>query len=209
MFIYAEFAARGAVISNLNTTQTPITSGKTGTQVIKFIPAPRIYVKATDATPTPVTTKSNGSLPSGWTDLGIVNGNARLAYDKELAEIRTGLDQVLRMQYVRQRTATAEFALSQVDDVVLEKVTGLTASQVTSGSVYTLPIGQEDIVELALLMVMQNKLDGKEMQFYNPAAQLSWVYEEDGEAMVVRVRANLPAFTWQSKDALVIQTLFK
>jgi hypothetical protein len=208
MFVYSPISALGAVIVNKNTQQTPLSSGKTGTQIIKLIPGPRVYVKAKDSSAAPVTTKSAGTTPAGWTDLGIVNGNARLAYDKELFEVRTGIDQVLRQQYVRQRTATAEFALSQVDDVVLEQVTGLTASQIVNASVYQFAIGQEDIVEKALLLVMQNKLDGKEMQFYNPAAQLSFTYEEDGEAMVIRVRANLPAFTFGSADTLVVQSVF-
>lgn len=198
-----------ALTNNLNTTQTPIASGKTGTQVIKFIAAPRVYTKAVDATPTPITVKSNGTLPSGYTDMGIVNGNARIAYDKEIEEIRTGLDQVLRQQYIRQKTASIEFVLSQWDDVVMEAVMGVTASQISAGSTYQFRIGSEDIVERALLLVVQNKLDQKEWQLYNPNAQMSFVYEEDGEAVVVRVRANLPAFTFGGSDILFVQTIYK
>lgn len=197
------------VITNLNTSQSPMaSSGLTGAQVIRFINAPRVYIKDMDVTPEPPATKSNGTVPDGWTDLGIINGNARLTYEKELKEIRTGLDNVLRAQYIGQKSATLEFTLAQFDDVVMTHLTGLTASQIVSGSAYAFPVGSEDIVTKALLLVMQNKLDGKEWQFYNPAAQISFAIAEDGEATVVNVTASLTAFLYQGKDALIAQTIF-
>ena len=197
-----------AVIANLNTKQTPITAGSTGTQVIKFIQAPRVYVKAIDVTATPVVVKSNGSLPSGWTDLGIVNGNATVTYDKEIKEIRTGIDQILRASYIQSRTSRIEASLSQVDDTMLAAVTGLTLSTISAGSIYQLAIGKEDIVQKALLLVVQNKLDGKEIQFYSPNADITFSYEESGEELLVKLAADLKAFTFGSDELQFVQTQF-
>jgi hypothetical protein len=197
-----------AVISNKNTAQTPVASGLTGAQVVKFIDAPRVYIKAVDTTPTPVTTKSNGTTPAGWTDLGIVNGKVRVTYEKEIKEVRTGIDQVLRASYVGQKTAGFEFVLSQFDDVVIKNLSGLSEVVVSAASAYAFQIGSEDIIQKALLMVVQNKLDGKEWQFYHPAADLAFNIEDSGEETVVRGRANLKAFTHSTVEQLVYATIF-
>lgn len=197
------------VISNRNTTQTPITAGRSGTQVVKFIDAPRVYIKAADGTPTPVTTKSNGSTPTGYTDLGIVNGKVKVTYEKEIKEIRTGLDNVLRASYITQRTANFEFVLSQFDDTAMEQLSGLTPSVIAGQpSAWHFSVGTEDIVQKALLMVLQNKLDGKEWQFYHPSADLTFNIEDSGEETVLRGTGTLKAFTWNAAEALMIQTIF-
>lgn len=195
-----------AVTVNKNTQQSPVSAGLTGTQVVKFIDAPRVYVKTKDSTPTPVTTKSNGSTPGSWTDLGIVEGKVRIAYTKETNEVRTGIDQVLRATYVRQRNGSFEFTLNQFDDVVVKELSGVTPSTITSGSIVQFAMGGEDVIERALLLVVQNKLDGKEWQFYAPAAQLSFSIEDSGEATVVRGVGNLPAFSYNGSDAILIMT---
>jgi hypothetical protein len=197
-----------AVIVNKNTTQTPLTSGSTGTQVIKFVDAPRVYIKTADVTATPVTTKSNGSTPSGWTDLGGVNGKVRIAYEKEIREVRTGIDQVLRQSYVGQKSGSFEFVLDQFDDVVIEELSGINPYEVQAGSAYSFSLGSEDIVSKALLLVVQNKLDGKEWQFYSPNADLSFTLEDSGDQTVVRGRANLKAFSWNSVEPLMVATDF-
>jgi hypothetical protein len=197
-----------AVIVNKNTTQTPIATGLTGAQVVKFIDAPRVYVKAVDSTPTPIVVKSNGSTPSGYTDLGVVEGKVRVAYDKEIAEVRTGIDQFLRQSYVRQKTGTFEFVLSQFDDVVMKEISGLTPSVITSGSIVQFNVGSEDVISRALLMVVQNKLDGKEQQFYNPAADLSFTIEDSGDATVIRGRADLKGFTFGGVEQLYVLSTF-
>lgn len=197
-----------AIINNLNTRQTPLATGQTGTQVIKFIAADRVYIKTKDSTATPITVKSNGAAPSGYTDLGIVASKVKVAYDKELKEIRTGIDNVLRASYITQRTASFEFVLSQFDDAMMTAISGITASQITNGSIYQFGIGSEDIVEKALILVSQNKLDGKEWQFYAPAAQLSFTIEDNGEETVVRGKANLPLFTYGPGEAVYVQSIF-
>lgn len=198
-----------AVISNRNTQQTPMTQvGQTGAQVVKFIDAPRIYVKAIDSTPTPVIVKSNGSTPSGWTDLGIVDGKMKMTYDKTIKEVRTGIDQIFRSEYVGKKTLGFEFHLSQFDDVVLTQVSGLTASVITSGSIVQFAIGAEDVIQLAMLVVVENKLDGKEWQFYNPDTYIKFVYGDNGDETFVMVNADCPPFVIGGVTQFAVQTMF-
>lgn len=198
-----------AILSNNFTTQVPITSGRTGTQAIKWINAPRVFVKASDTTPTPVTVKANGATPSGgWVDLGIVDGDLGIAYTKELKEIRTGIDNFLRLTYASQRNGSFTANLSQFDDKVIEEVSGITPSVITSGSIIQFAVGQEDVVKKAVLLVCENKLDGKEFQFYHPNADISFNITNSGEFTVVELTANLTGFTYNSKDTLFIMSEF-
>lgn len=196
------------VIKNKNTSQDPITLGSTGTQSIVWIPAPRVYIKAKDTTATPILVKSNGTTPSGYTDLGIVKENVGVTYEKQIKEIRTGIDQILRVSYVEQRNASFEFPLSQFDDKVIQELSGLTPSQIVNASIYQFAIGTEEIVEKAIILVSQNKLDGKEWQFYHPKAEVSFTYEQNGDEQVVRGRCNLPSFTHGGEEKLMVQTIF-
>lgn len=196
-----------AIAINRNTTQSPMAGGgKSGSQVVKFIPAPRVYMKAADTplSAVPVQkyyTASNGSTPTGWTDLGIVQGMAKVTYTKKTAEVRTGMDESLRAAYVDNKAAQIEFNLSQFDDVNLELLTGYTGSIITSGSVINYQIGEEDVVQKALLLVVQNKLDKKEIQFYNPAAYVNFNIDEVDNGLMFKVTADLPAFTPQGETA--------
>jgi len=198
-----------AVVSNLNTKQTPlVTAGSTGAQSVKFIQAPRVYIKAADAVATPYALKSGGSLPTGWTDLGVVNGLAKVTYTKSTKDARTGLEQVLRGQYIDKKTGMVEADLAQFDDTVMALLTGLTASVVTSGSIVTFGMGQESIVSKAILLVAQNVLDGKEVQFYNPSAFINLAYNYSGDEMGVKLTANMPFFTFNGNDTMYVQSHF-
>lgn len=203
------------ILVNRNTTQPGmVAAGKTGSQLIRFIPASRVYVRAADSlTAAPVQTYytvSNGSTPTGWTDLGIVDG-VKLTYDKKVAEVRTGIDQYLRSAYVQMKDARIEFDLSQFDDVNLELLTGFTGSVITSGSVVNYQVGQEDLIQKAILIIHQNKLDQKEFQFYNPNAYLNFVFAESNNGMVLRVTGLLPSFTavGQTNESFLSVTEFK
>jgi hypothetical protein len=196
------------IIANLNSRQTPVTTGATGTQVIKFIDCPRVYVKAPDTTPTPITIKSNGTTPAGYTDLGVVDGKVKVQYDKEQKEVRTGLDEILRAVYVGKKTAGFEFNLSQFDDIVIGQLTGLTAVSLNSGSAAQFAVGSEDVVSKALVMVLQNKIDGKEWQFYHPAALMTFSMTDSGETTLVTGKAMLPAFLFNAIDTYMIQTIY-
>lgn len=204
------------ILVNRNTTQAPMAAaGRTAPQVIRLIPAPRIYVKAPDSiTAAPVQTYysvSNGATPTGWTDLGIVMGNAKVNYNKKVKMVTTGLDNYLRAAYVDSKEATIEFDLAQFDDVNIELLTAFTGSVITSGSIVNYQVGQEDLVQKAILVVMQNKLDQKEFQFYNPNAYLNFVYAESGDGMVLKCTAILPSFTalGQTAESFLSKTIFK
>lgn len=188
-------------IVNKNTRQDPVDTGLTGAQVVKFIHADRVYIKAADVTATPTGEKSDGVTPMGWTDLGIVNGPVKITYSKTKVEVRTGIDEVLRDIYNTKKTASFQFDLSQVDDVVLGAVFGTAGAHITgspsSGSVgagYRFKIGKEDVVTKALLLVSQNKLDGKEWQFYNPAAFITFELKDSSGELVMTVTGDCPVF---------------
>lgn len=188
-----------ALTVNRNTTQQPMsTPGRTGAQSVRFIEAPRVYIKASDAlVNAPVqnyTAKSNGVTPTGWTDLGIVDNKLKVTYTKKTKDVRTGIDNVLRAMYTNETDCTIEFTLDQMDDFVLETVSGVGASVITSGSTVQYSLGQEGLNQLAILLVSQNKLDGKEWQFYNPSAYLNFAIDDANDAMSLKVTGTLPWF---------------
>lgn len=206
------------VITNKNTAQDPIISGLTGLQSLKFIDAQRVYIKTADSTSTaPVGTyfssyasKSNGSTPAGWTDLGIITGRPKINYTKKTKEITTGIDNVVRSQYIQEKRANLEFSLSQFDDVTLQNVSGLSPSVITAGSAIAFTVGSEDLVTAALLLVAQNKIDGKEIQFYNPASYLAFDYSDNGDELVLKVTATLQYFSLApaTKSMYIYQAMF-
>lgn len=202
------------IIVNKNTQQSPITGvGRIANQVIKHIEAPRVYLLA-NGTGTPITdpltntpvqnylVKSNGATPTvlygstnTWLDMGIIDGFLKVGYSKKVKEIKTGIDNVFRTAYVDEKVGTLEGSFSQFSDYVLEKVSGLTASVVTAGSIISYALGQEDLNQVGILLVSQNKLDGQEWQFYNPNAFLNFVFEEKSGALQLKITAYLPFFT--------------
>lgn len=203
-----------AIIANKNTTQQPLSSlGLTGTQVLKFIDAPRVYLKTADPLAVAIipTAKSNGATPSGWTDLGVVEGTCKIGVEKKVKQVKTGIDNYLRAAYTDEKVGTFEFSLSQLDDIAFGQVTGLTASVVNTGSTYTYAVGSEDLSQQAVLMVVQNKLDGKEWQFYNPNAYINFSIEDSGDEFKLKVTGLLPFFLapGQASEQMLAQTLFR
>ena len=189
-----------AVIVNAWTRQNPVAAqGRTGDQSIKFVPAPRIFIKTAESTTSaPVQTyytKSNGTALTGWTDLGIVEGLATLTYNKTNKDVKTGIDQILRLRYIGEKTAEIEASLSQFDDLAFENVSGLTASVISNGSIIAYRAGEEDVINKAIMLVAQNKLNGKEWQVYNPSAYMSFSYNLNGDFLELKFNAALPAFT--------------
>lgn len=205
-----------AVIVNAWTRQNPVTThGRTGEQSIKFIPAPRVFIKAADSTTAaPVQayyTKSAGTVPTGWTDLGIIEGLATITYNKENTDVLTGVDQILRIRYISQKTAEIEANFSQFDDRAFENISGLTASVISNGSIIGYRVGEEDVITRALLLVADNKLDGKEWQIYNPSAYIGFSYELNGDFLELKMNAALGAFTpsGSASECLFHKTFFK
>lgn len=219
-----------AIVTNKNTAQNPITGvGRLSTQTIRHIEAPRVYLLADSAGNTKTVTeintpvqdyfvKSNGATPTllygstdTWLDLGIVDGYLKLNYNKNVKQITTGIDQVFRAAYVDKKVGTLEASLDQFSDYVLEKVSGLTASVVTAGSIVNYQVGQEDLNQCGILFVSQNKLDGQEWQFFNPNCFLNFVFEQKGDAMALKMTGYLPFFTAQGQtvQGMLSSTIFQ
>lgn len=205
-----------AVIVNAWTRQNPMESGgRTGSQSIKFVPAPRVFIKTADSTTSAPAqayyTKTNGLVPAGWTDLGIVEGLATITYNKEIKDVLTGLDNILRLRYIGKKTAEIEASLSQFDDRAFEQVSGLTASVISNGSIISYRVGEEDVITKALLLVADNKLDGKEWALYNPSAYISFSYAINGDFLELKMNAGLGAFTVQgtTSECLFVKNFFK
>jgi hypothetical protein len=202
------------ILANAFTSQKPLTAlGLTGKQILKLIPAPRVFIKAVPDSQTAATVptvKAAGLTPAGWSDLGVVDGNLKVGYLKKVKEIRTGIDNYLRAAYTNEKSGQLEFQLTQVDDTVLGLITGLTASVTTAGSIYTYHLGQEDLNQVALLLVVDSKLDGKEWQWYSPLVYLNFEFVQSGDALVLKANAILPAFTvvGQATEDFLAATIF-
>jgi hypothetical protein len=196
-----------AILSNTNTKQAPMTAtGLTGVQTTVFVVGPRVYMKAPDTTPTPVVAPSFGLVPTGWTDLGVVKGAAKITYDKNLKDVRTGLEQVLVGQYIDKRTGSIECELSQFDDVLAGQLTGLTASVTTAGSIVSYGMGQDSILNKALLLVVDSVIDGKEVQLYNPSAVINFNYSSASDELTFKMTGTFIFFTWNSGYTAFVQT---
>jgi hypothetical protein len=200
------------ITTNRNTTQAPLSAtGRTGQQSIKFIPAPRVYIGPPDySTPANVLLGfSNGNSPVGFKDLGIVEGSAKVYVSRSTNPIYVGVDRLLRTVYSQAINGNISFALSQFDDFALESVSGIAPLYASSGVYANYQLGGQDLIPVSLLLVSQNKLDGKEWQFYNPTALISFSIEPSGDAMVLKVSAILPAFSGigNTKDQLLSVTI--
>jgi len=217
-----------AVVNNKNTQQSPITAvGRIAQQSIRHIESPRVYIladssgvpKAESITAFPAqqyATKSNGVTPTPgntntWLDLGIIDGQLKITYQKKTKDVRTGIDQVLRAVYVNEKTCTLEGSFTQFSDYVLEKATGLTASVLQSGSIISYGFGQEDLNIVGVLFVTQNKLDGVEWQFLNPAAFVNFELEQKSDQINLKLTAECPWFTTagQTNQEVLRATLFE
>ncbi len=100
----------------------------------------------------------------------------------------------MRAAYLEQKGATFECNLGQTDDVVIETISGVTASVIVPGSVVNYPLGSTDLNQMAVLYVVQNKLTGKEIQFYNPNAYISFQFAKNGDSLDVKMSGLLPSF---------------
>lgn len=185
------------------------TTGLTGGQVLKFIRAPRVYVKAPDVVPSAPLSISNGTTPAGWSDLGIIEGNVKIGVEKKVSHVLTGVDGKLRGSYASEHMGTIEFTLDQFDDVAVGLITGIQASVITSGNTVAYNVGAEDLNSLAILVVLQNKLDGKEIQFYNPNASINFSFDDNGDMLTLKVTGWLPFFTQSgfSEESMLVMTI--
>ncbi len=204
------------IVNNWTSGKPNVSPGATGIQSIKHIPACRVFVKAAESiTAAPVYTyaaysfKTNGIAPTGWTDLGTTQATGKITYTKNLKKVQTGLDKVTRSVYIGEKDANIEVDLTQLDDLLLTNL-GFNGSAVTAGSTFNFQFGQEDVVQKALLLVYANKIDGKEIHWYHPAAYISVSLKENSDELDVTLQAECTAFTaiGATNDSLMSVTVF-
>lgn len=203
------------------------TGAVTGVQSIRHIPAARVYVKlAPDSTTAaPVNAyaaysmKSSGqtiTCPTGagvvagtYIDLGIMSTPGKVTYTKNQKKVQTGIDKITQLIYVESRSAMVEFTLDQMDDYLLQEL-GFSSSVITAGSSINFQIGQEDVVNMAMVLVYENKIDGKEIQWYHPSAAFTVTFETSAESLVIKCSVEMIAFqaAGASLLSLVSTTVF-
>lgn len=96
---------------------------------------------------------------------------------------------------MRQKNADIQFNLAQFDDVAFQNISGLSASTIVSGSTVNYQVGSEDIITKALLLVLVNKLDNKEIHLYNPSCDFAFSIVQNGDFMELQVDGKLKSFT--------------
>lgn len=176
--------------SNKWTQQTPISGASTRTVLaerVYFAPANTVYADPS--------AKLNGADPGApWVDLGVVkDSKVSLSYTKEVKPVETGIEKVRRGSYSMAKKCSAQFTLEQFDVDTISLLSGLSITAV--GAIGgKLNLGQDDVVEKALLFLGTNKVDGKEFQHYSKRAVISWETAEDGDARVIKVTADFYSF---------------
>jgi hypothetical protein len=177
--------------SNKYTLQPPAFSGGASTQAVM---AERVYMANQNTAFADPVAKLNGADPAGFTDMGVVMGSkVQFTYTKDIKYVETGIEKVRRGAYTMGKTAQAVFSLEQYDLDTLSLLTG--QSITTVGSIGgKMQIGQDDIVNKALVFMGTNKVDGKEHIMYCKQANIAWNIEDNGDARVIKVTADLYPF---------------
>jgi hypothetical protein len=186
-----------AILVNKNTTQGPLrTLGRTGTQSVRFIPAPRVYLFPPNYSSNPPVFFGTfgGATLSGAIDAGIVEGNAVVTLSRTVNPVFCGVDKMLVGMCSQSIRGQIDFTLSQFDDVTTELITGLSPASYTTNVYANYLVGAQPLTPVGLMLVVQGKLDGKEWQFYNPTALLSFAFDNQGDYMGLRVSGLLPGF---------------
>jgi hypothetical protein len=175
--------------SNKYTKQTPVSN-----QTVKAVMAERVYIAAADTAYVDPVARLDGGDPAGWSDLGVVmNSRVNLAYTKDIRYVETGIEKVRRGAYSLGKTAECTFTLEQFDLTIMERITGLTQDVVGANS-GKLHLGQDDIVERALLFIGVNKVDNKEHHVYCKKGTISFNLNQEDDARVIQVTASLYPF---------------
>lgn len=176
--------------SNKWTQGSPLSGAST-----RAVIAERVYIAPVGTAYADPSAKLEGADPaSPWADLGIVkDSKVTLTYTKDVKPVETGIEKVRRGSYTLGKKCMASFVLEQYDIDTFALVNGLspTAVGVIGSKMF---IGQDDIVEKALLFLGTNKVDGKEFQHYTSKASLSWSIEESDDSRTIKVDADFYSF---------------
>ena len=176
--------------SNKYTKQPPISGSST-----KVVLAERVYIAPADTVYADPSARLDGADPGGaWIDLGVVmNSRVNLTYTKDIRYVETGIERVRRGAYSLGKTAECTFTLEQFDIGAMEQVTDLTAGVV--GAIgEKLHIGQDDIVDKALLFIGVNKVDDKEHHVYCKKGTIAFNIAQEDDFRVLQVTSSLYPF---------------
>lgn len=177
-------------VSNKLTKQPPISGASTA-----VVLAERVYIAPADTAYADPGARLDGADPGGaWVDLGVVkDSRVNLAYTKEIRYVETGIEKVRRGAYSLAKTAECTFMLEQYDLDVMSLLTGLTTEAV--GAIGgKLHIGQDDVVDKALLFIGINKVDGKEHHIYCKKGTITFAVQQEDDRRLLAVTASLYPF---------------
>ncbi len=177
-------------VSNKLTKQPPISGASTAA-----VMAERVYIAAADTAYATPAARLEGADPGGsWTDLGVVkDSRVNLSYNKEIRYVETGIERVRRGSYSVSKNAETNFMLEQYDLDTIALLTGLSIDAV-GGIGGVLHIGQDDVVEKALLFIGINKVDGKEHHIYCKKGTVSFQIQQEDDRRIVSASASLYPF---------------
>lgn len=175
--------------TNKYTQQPPLSGASTRTVL-----AERVYYANANTAYADPGAKLAGGDPAGFSDMGIVmNSRVTLTYTKEVKPVNTGIEQVRRGSYSMAKSCKAEFTLEQFDIDLISVLSGLSITAV-GGIGGKLHLGQDDVVEKALLFVGTNKVDGKEFHHYSKKCSLSWSIDQQDDSRMLKVEADMYSF---------------
>jgi hypothetical protein len=185
-------------VSNKLTKQPPISGASTA-----VVLAERVYIAAADTAYAAPAVRLEGADPGGWSDLGVVkDSRVNLSYTKEIKYVETGIERVRRGAYSLAKTAETNFMLEQYDLDTVSLLTGLTVDAV-GGIGGVLHVGQDDIVEKALLFIGINKVDGKEHHIYCKKGTITFNVQQEDDRRILAASASLYPFvpTGETEEA--------
>src|ERR1044072_7051114 len=176
-------------VSNKLTKQPPVSGASTAA-----VMAERVYIAAADTAYAAPAARLDGTDPVGWTDLGVVkDSRVNMSYTKEIRYVETGIERVRRGSYSGSKNAETNFMLEQYDLDTISLLTGLSIDAV-GGIGGGLHIGQDDVVEKALLFIGINKVDGKEHDIYCKKGTLAFQIQQEDDRRIVSATASLYPF---------------
>lgn len=176
--------------TNKWTQGTPLAGATT-----RAVLAERAYIAPSNTAYADPGAKLDGADPAApWADMGLVkDSKVSLSYTKEVKAVETGIEKVRRGSYTLSKKCSASFSLEQFDLDTLALTSGLSSIAV-GGIGGKIHLGQDDVIEKALLFLGTNKVDGKEYHHYTKKASISYSIVDDAEARNLKVDADFYSF---------------
>jgi hypothetical protein len=156
----------------------------------KVLLAQRAYVAAINtAAPTAA---AAGVAPTGWTDLGSIDGSTATLNksDPTLIDVRTGLYEILRGEIpTRDGDVTCTFTVVEYEPLVWAALSG---DAIVGAGIY---VGGRPLLQSAILLVGQNAATGSEFHHWNPKSDLVYKEVDINRFQGIQVTARFLKFT--------------